>query len=179
MSTRPDYRTALADTGLMQMLMPFDPHVAGTPPLGIDVPGSDIDILCHAPDAQAFTQTLWTVCGPFADVAIHQWTLASRPILCTFTHAGWAFEIFGDARPVEQQEGWRHFRVEQRLLALGGTSFRQAILERRSAGLKTEPAFAAVLGLAGDPYEALLALGDASDVRLADMLKQNNAVRPE
>lgn len=171
MNARPDYQTALAQTGLMQRLAPFDPHIAGTPPLGIDVPGSDIDILCRAPDPEAFAQTLWSACATFEDFSLHQWARATRPILCTFTHAGWAFEIFGDGRPVAQQEGWRHFRIEQRLLALGGASFRQAILDRRHAGLKTEPAFAAALGLAGDPYEALLALDGASDVRLADLLK--------
>jgi hypothetical protein len=155
----------------MQRLASFDPHVAGTPPLGIDVPGSDIDILCHAPDLQVFADKLWSTCAAFEDFSLHQWTQSTRPILCTFTHAGWAFEIFGDARPITQQEGWRHFCVEQRLLALGGSSFQQAILDQRYAGLKTEPAFAAVLGLAGDPYEALLALDGASDEVLVDLLK--------
>jgi len=32
----------------MRALAEFDPHLAGTLPLGLDLPTSDLDILCHA-----------------------------------------------------------------------------------------------------------------------------------
>ncbi len=53
---------------------------------------------------------------------------------------------------------------------LGGDAFRTAVMERRRGGLKTEPAFAAVLGLAGDPYSALLDVEARSDADLVRLL---------
>lgn len=44
-------------------LNPFDPRVAGTPALGLDLPGSDLNILCHAPDPDAFLAVLWPLCS--------------------------------------------------------------------------------------------------------------------
>ena len=58
-----DYRQAIDRLRILDVLRDCDPHVAGTLPLGIDVPGSDIDILCHAADADAFTQLVWSAFG--------------------------------------------------------------------------------------------------------------------
>jgi hypothetical protein len=63
LSGRPPYADALARTGLLARLAPFDPHVAGTPPLGLDLPSSDIDLLCFAPDAVAFARAMWDSCA--------------------------------------------------------------------------------------------------------------------
>lgn len=156
----------------MILLAPFDPHVAGTPPLGIALPSSDIDILCHAPDPGALAALLWGRLRDRADFSLRQWTGDGRPIIASFTAFGWPFEIFAAADPVAHQAGWRHFRVEQRLLDRGGPPFRAAVMRQRHAGLKTEPAFAATLGLAGDAYAALLDLERASDHRLAQCLAE-------
>ena len=168
---RPSYSDALDRSGLLAALAPFDPHVAGTPPLGLDLPGSDIDVICHATDADAFTRAVWDFAGGFEAFSIHQWTGDGRPVLAGFRIHGWPVELFGDARPVAQQPGWRHFEIERRLLALGGDGLRTTVMKRRRDGLKTEPAFADILGLDGDPYLALLDLEAASDDTLAQMLR--------
>ncbi|WP_081952646.1 DUF4269 domain-containing protein [Rhizobium sp. YS-1r] len=41
---RPHYTEALSRMDLLETLAPFDPRVAGTPPLGLDAPTSDIDV---------------------------------------------------------------------------------------------------------------------------------------
>ena len=46
---RRSYEDALAECGVLEALASFDPRVAGTPPLGLDLPDSDIDVLCFAP----------------------------------------------------------------------------------------------------------------------------------
>jgi hypothetical protein len=46
--------------------------------------------------------------------------------------------------------------VEERLLRHGGEELRQQIHQRKLQGSKTEPAFATVFGLTGDPYQTLL-----------------------
>jgi hypothetical protein len=165
-----DYRQAIDRLGILAVLRDHDPHVAGTLPLGIDIPGSDIDILCHAPDADAFARLVWAAFGAQARFSIRQWTGAERPVIAQFEAHGWAFELFGHASPVAQQRGWRHFQVERRLLALGGAPFRQAVMERRRQGAKTEPAFARSLCLDGDPYAALLEIHSGDDGQLCRLL---------
>lgn len=170
MSPRPGHEDALRRTGALSALAAFNPHVAGTPPLGLDLPGSDIDILCHAPDATAFAMQVWHRFSGHDCFAMHQWTQGGRPVVAGFVAEGWQFEIFGAGEPVAAQAGWRHFVVERRLLALGGADLRAAVMAGRRAGLKTEPAFAAALGLAGDPYAALLAIADWPDEALAALV---------
>nr|WP_281178363.1 DUF4269 domain-containing protein [Sphingomonas sanxanigenens] len=161
----------MAASGLLDLLAPFDPHVAGTPPLGLDLPGSDIDLLCHAPDAEAFVALIWCALGDRQDFRMHQWVGGGRPVIASFTARGWPFEIFAAAEPVADQAGWRHFLVEQRLLALGGARLRATVMTLRRQGLKTEPAFARALGIEGDPYEALLVLQAGGEARLVEALR--------
>jgi hypothetical protein len=168
---RPPYQEALARTDILVQLAAFDPHVAGTPPLELDIPGSDIDILCYAPDANAFAAHLTTCFGDCIDFSIHQWTGTDRPVIASFEAEGWLFEIFGQAIAVADQAGWRHFTVERRLLGLGGDKFHAALMRARQSGLKTEPAFAHCLGLEGDPYAALLNLAEQPDGALTHCLR--------
>ncbi|MEA1675127.1 DUF4269 domain-containing protein [Nitrospirillum sp. BR 11163] len=169
-TAKPPYRDALARTGIVEALAAFGPRVAGTPPLGLDLPSSDIDILCHARDAAAFAKALWALGAEWEGFTLHQWRQAPRPVIGRFRAHGWAFEVFGSPDPVEMQAGWRHFMVEARLLALGGPGLRAAVMAARLAGLKTEPAFAQVLKLRGEPYAALLLLAAAPDDRLAALV---------
>ena len=60
--------------------------------------------------------------------------------------------------------------IQARLLDLGGDALRIAIVALRRSGLKTEPAFARHLGIAGDPYIALLALEKIDDGGLRRLL---------
>ena len=142
-------------------------EIAGTPPLGIDMTDSDIDIVCAAFDLQGFARRLWRGFSHLEDFSLRQWARPAHAVIASFRHAGWPFEVFGMACPLEEQAGWRHFRLEQRLLALGGEALTARVMAARRDGLKTEPAFAAVLGLHGDPYRAMLDLADASDAVLA------------
>lgn len=167
--TRVDHEEALRLVGVLPALAAFDPHVAGTPPLGLALPSSDIDILCHAPDPMAFADAVTRVFGHLRD-----FQLVERPrwqaVIARFHAHGWPFEIFGQPLPVAQQQGWRHFLVERRLLALGGGALASTILALRAQGLKTEPAFAQLLGLTGDPYAALLDLEAWDDEALRTLL---------
>jgi hypothetical protein len=168
-----DYRQAIDRLRILDVLRHHDPHVAGTPPLGIDVPGSDIDILCHASDANAFARVVWSAFHEQAGFSIRQWTGEERPVIASFEADGWAFELFGHPSPVPLQRGWRHFEVERRLLALGGAAFRRAIMKRRHRGAKTEPAFAHSLRLTGDPYTALLEIHACDDGQLSRLLAES------
>ncbi|UYY57119.1 DUF4269 domain-containing protein [Sphingomonas sp. S2-65] len=167
---RVHYLEALERTEILAKLSAFSPHVVGTPPLALDLPTSDIDVICFAPDADAFTCAVWNAFGLRPEFRMWQWIGGARPVVAKFAHAGWVIEIFGQASPISEQFGWRHFLVEQRLLACGGDTFRNSVMTRRKDGMKTEPAFATVLGLDGDPYVALLSLESCSDIELAALL---------
>ncbi|WP_421997951.1 DUF4269 domain-containing protein [Reyranella sp.] len=163
MHDRPPWHVAVLQAAILDRLQDFDPRVVGTPPLGLAVEGSDIDVVCEAGDLLAFTTAVWTGFAEQEGFSVRQWRGEGRPVVARFCAHGWPFEIFGAARPVEEQAGWRHFTVERRLLALGGERLRSAVMAYRASGLKTEPAFAAALGLQGDPYAALLTLYDCPD----------------
>lgn len=171
-----DYRRAIERLGILDVLRDCDPRVAGTLPLGIDVPGSDIDFLCHAADAGAFTQLVWSAFGDHAAFSIRQWAGDERPVIASFEAHGWAFELFGHPSPVAVQRGWRHFEVERRLLTLGGAPLRHAVRERRRQGAKTEPAFADSLHLKGDPYVAMLEIHSCNDGQLCQLLAESGYV---
>lgn len=152
---RPDYADAVAGARVAEHLADFDWRIVGTPPLGIATASSDIDIICHVPDYEQFAEVVWGSFGYYLDFSLRQWTSGERCVVCDFFFDGWKFQIFGDRRCIEDQAAWRHFVVEQRLLALGGETLRQRVLSERAQGLKTEPAFAKVLGLQGDPFFAM------------------------
>jgi hypothetical protein len=167
---RPNYREALRRAGIKTVLAAFDPHVAGTPPLGLDLSTSDLDVLCHASNPDAFAAALWSAFSDEANFSIHQWVVADRPVVASFFAHGWHFQIFGQEKPVSEQAAWRHFLVERRLLELGGPLFRAAVVRERTCGVKTEPAFATVLRLEGNPYAALLDLEYRTEESLIHLL---------
>lgn len=172
--TRCDYRTAVDAAGVMTALAAYRPEIAGTPPLGLDLPDSDIDVLCEVTPAtrETFFTTLWATWSHAAGFRVHQWRDNERPIIAGFEASGWSFEIFAHPLPVAQQVAMRHFKIEQRLLRLGGPALHGRVMAARRGGLKTEPAFATVLGLIGDPFAALLALEQEADAGLEALLSR-------
>jgi hypothetical protein len=167
---RPHYREAMRRLGVMSALAAFDPHLAGTLPLRVNLPTSDLDILCHAVEPDQFAATLWETFSGETDFSLRQWIGADRPVVASFVAHGWPFQVFGQKKPVREQNGWRHFLAECRLLKLGGPAFRAAVMRERALGAKTEAAFAAVLKLQGDPFLAILDLECCDDTCLSDLL---------
>jgi len=84
-------------------------------------------------------------------------------VFARFVFSGLPIEIFGQPRPVPEQNAYRHLVVEARLLAIAGGRARREIRQMKRFGIKTEPAFACYFNLEGDPYEALLDLAPLGD----------------
>jgi hypothetical protein len=74
---------------------------------------------------------------------------------------------------VAQQHGYRHMVVEARLLAASGPRLKERVIQEKTLGLKTEPAFAKLLALPGDAYQALLALETADAQQLRALVQQH------
>lgn len=162
---------ALKVVGVFQTLASYDPILTGTIPLGINLPESDLDIVCQAIDLEAFASLMRKTYSAYPEFSILKKTVKNIPSLVTrFSCCGFPFEIFAQDRPVESQHAYLHLLVEARLLALGGEETLQGIRVLRQAGLKTEPAFCAYFRFPGDPYVALLKLGELSDEELRQTL---------
>ena len=149
----------LESFNLLSVLQPFQPVLVGTIPIEIDVEGSDLDIICCASDLDDFATLLTRHFGHCTGFRLERGITRNEIFVVAHFQANhFPVEIFGQSRPVVEQNAYRHMIVEYRLLQEKGEDFRQAILSLKESGVKTEPAFAQVLGLKGDPYEALLNL---------------------
>jgi len=167
----PAAKQTLARLNLFADLAPFHPTLTGTIPLNIDIPGSDLDIICEARDLSAFAGRLAALYGHRPGFALaHQQANGLPVVVCRFQADDFPIEIFGQPRPVQAQNAWRHLLAEGRLLAMGGPAARQRIRQLKALGLKTEPAFAEYFALPGNPYETLYRLAAAPDADLRTLV---------
>jgi len=171
LTDRKPYWAILEALALPQVLAAFDARIIGTPPLGLDLPTSDIDVICDVRDVEKFTETVRAIFGKETGFAIERRGGPARPVVVNFVREGWPIEIYAVDQPTLEQPGWLHFDVEQRLLALGGKSLKEAVRQRRIDGAKTEPAFADALALKGDPYMALMTLAREDERELVKTLR--------
>lgn len=164
---------------LFDRLAGWDAGLAGTFPLDIAVPGSDLDILVHAPTPDRLASHLDQEFGGESGYARRMIQVADGPALVAgFALDGMPVEIFVQALPVERQMAWRHMLVEARLLALR-PSLRPKIKALKAAGMKTEPAFCHLLSLEGDAYAALLTLENLDNSALYGILHGHGSAMHE
>lgn len=153
---------------LCGMLRAYHPVLVGTVPLEIQIPGSDLDLICEVHDFACFADDLRRHFGHFPEFRLtRRKVLGVERIKANFFCENWPVEVFAQPIPVHRQNGYRHMMVEARLLRLFGEDFKRAVIRLKQSGFKTEPAFAALLGLEGDPYLRMLELADWSDEKLA------------
>ncbi len=156
---RAAWRT-LQQLGILDILAPFHARLAGTIPIDVDIPGSDLDIICETTDFESLTRILQKHYGHFPDFEL---TLKTRyghaVLLCEFRTDEFPIQIYASPTPVDQQRAWVHLLAEAALLAEGGEEAKEAVRALKRLGVKTEPAFAQVFGLAGDPYDVLYQIG--------------------
>ena len=144
---------------IFSKLSKFHPVLTGTIPIGIDLPQSDLDIICHCMDHDEFAEILKEAFGHENDFALHMKPInGKRTTIAHFRLPSFEIEIFGQNTPTEEQNAFRHMLVEHYFLEQKGHDFREQIIKLKENGLKTEPAFAKLLGLQGNPYEEMLKL---------------------
>ncbi len=59
--------------------------------------------------------------------------------------------------------------VESRLLTLYGNDFKNKVIKLKKEGMKTEPAFASLLNLKGNPYKELLLFENYTDEEIKNI----------
>ncbi|WP_020590499.1 DUF4269 domain-containing protein [Kiloniella laminariae] len=162
-----DYLQVIAQLDLTSVLQGYQYTIIGTPPLEIDIDSSDLDIACQADDPAVLSRHLRHCYGHYPDYLEKEYHFSSLSArIVTFEMQEWPVEFFIQNQPLSQQNGVRHFAIEKRLLDLCGPSFKQSVIALKNRGIKTEPAFAELLGIKGDPYINLLKLENCSDSQL-------------
>lgn len=133
------------------------PILAGSIPIEIDLPASDLDIICECNNQQDFSELLNKLFKNKKGYRINFKNFKGKQAtIAKFESNGFAIEIFGQNIPTDQQNAYRHMLAEYKILNSKGLEFKNAIKELKAEGIKTEPAFAKLLGLKGDPYLELL-----------------------
>ena len=149
----------IINLNIFESLKKFNPILTGTIPIGIDLPKSDLDIICECQNHSEFSELLTTLFSNqngFKISSTKQDGIEST--IAEFKTENFLFEVFGQNIPTEKQNAYRHMLVENKILLEKGLEFKQEIIKLKSSGLKTEPAFAKLLGLSGNPYVELLKL---------------------
>lgn len=169
---------ALAELRIMDVLRPYSPVLAGTFPLDLNIPGSDLDVICEVHDGEAFRRTLNDAYGHLPGVEVRSAVKHGLPtVICRFNYEGFPVEVFGQPVPSRENRAYRHMTAEARLLAVAGAEAVAEIRRLKAEGLKTEPAFAEYFALPGDPYETLLTLADAPEHELNRVVQRARHTR--
>ncbi|MFM5632674.1 DUF4269 domain-containing protein [Aeromonas veronii] len=143
-----------------------DLGLVSTLAIGLDRPGSDLDILCQHADPAAFAATFaaqgWQASPKGDNVWLLERTfscLDQHSADCDHSEASWPLELYVTPAPIETLNGWRHLTLMAALLEQFGDAFYREVLRLRlEEGLKGEAAICRLLRLTGDPYAALLTL---------------------
>ncbi|WP_196888604.1 DUF4269 domain-containing protein [Aureivirga sp. CE67] len=142
---------------IFEKLKSFHPILVGTIPINIDTENSDLDIICEFQDENNFKEIIQSLFENYKNFKIKETNkFSEKAIVSSFEMEGFQFEIFGQKIPTVQQFGYLHMLVEARILQEKGEDFRQKVIDLKKKGLKTEPAFAKLLNIEGDPFQELL-----------------------
>ncbi|MDT0122150.1 DUF4269 domain-containing protein [Paenibacillus sp. RRE4] len=172
-----DAYRVLHESRLLLTLSAHAAYPAGTVPIDVYLPDSDLDILCYSEDLNAFQVETSSQLESIAVNGSTEWTFGDNAlgqnayITCKLRLELWPVEIFAQATPVDQQNAYLHMQVEWSLLQLWGEAGQREIRRLKQAGWKTEPAFARVLGLEGDPYIVMRELASLQEPELWDFAR--------
>ncbi|UOQ69433.1 DUF4269 domain-containing protein [Hymenobacter volaticus] len=167
----------LKELAILTTLFPYDPIVVGTIPIDIDLPDSDVDIICHIlpENKETFKQLLRASYAHLPAFQLRELLIGGQEsLVSSFFYEELQVEVFAQARPTAQQLAYRHMLVEYAVLQAGGEKWRTAVRHLKQLGLKTEPAFATLLQLAGDPYQALLLLEELTEAELTAWITRSS-----
>lgn len=150
------YQT-LVTFSILEKLKVYSPILTGTIPINIDIESSDLDIICYWKEKQEFAHTLTSLFRSENDFQIHEAIIEGKEsVVCNFKLDDFEIEIFGQKTPTQEQNAYLHMLIEHQILKEKGEDFRLKVIALKRKGYKTEPAFAKLLNLKGDPYVTLL-----------------------
>ena len=142
---------------IFQKLKTYNPILAGTFPIEINIEGSDLDIILETRDLETLKKILISEFQNQEQFSINLIEINDvESLVCKFQLEEFLVELFAQDRPTHLQNAYLHMIKEFEILEREGDEFRRKIIELKEQGFKTEPAFAKLLGLSGDPHVELL-----------------------
>lgn len=153
-------KIAKVTSGLMTSFMNYQPVIVGTYPIDIQVEGSDIDVVMTCQD---YDEVLPLLKKAFYHLEGFELSVKDV-VVCRFSYEGYYFELYISHEPVEELNSYRHLMIEKTILEHFGEDFKNEVINLKRKGIKTEPAFALLLGLSGNPYDALLGIKNMADL---------------
>jgi len=151
---------AISNLGIMDNLSEYNPTLCGTYPLGINIVGSDLDIIMNVYDFPIYEKKVEALYGQKEKFYLKRLTIREVPIVkVKLIFEGFKFELFAQPQPTKEQYAYLHMIIEKSILEQY-PYIRAEVTKLKKEGFKTEPAFCKVLGIEGeDPYESLLHYG--------------------
>lgn len=166
------YKT-IQELNILNTLQKYNPILVGTIPIEIDLPESDLDIICEVYDFDKFKDIMEITYGMYREFECRIREVGGiTRIVCNFIYKGWMFEVFGQAIPPVRQNAYKHMIIEHRILNILGDKSREDILQLKKDKLKTEPAFGQLLKIEEDPYMFLLKMYDWTGEELEKYLRR-------
>ncbi|RUA36132.1 MAG: DUF4269 domain-containing protein [Bacteroidetes bacterium] len=145
---------------VMEKLANFQPLLVGTIPIDIPIKDSDLDIVCSFEDKQVFKDDIQKHFSNYPQFSMMEKIFQDEPtVIVRFMMDNFPVEIFAQSIPSNQQIAFQHMLIEHEVLTDRGEEFRMEIIRLKESGIKTEPVFAQMLNLKGDPYQILLEYG--------------------
>lgn len=148
---------SLTKNKVLETLSEFDPILAGTIPINIDIANSDLDIICYWQNKTEFITKINSAFENKTNFKIWEANIDEREsVIANFKIEEFEIEIFGQNVPTQNQNGYKHMIIEHKILQSKDENFRLEIIKLKQNGYKTEPAFGKLLGLKNNPYKELL-----------------------
>lgn len=145
----------LVDFKIVETLKNYNPLVVGTIPIEIDLEESDVDIILQTDNFEELFHKLNDLFQNFDQFSI-EFKPNENILICNFSIEKIPFEIYAEKKPTHLQYGFLHMIKEHQIIQKFGKKFQNQIIQLKKQGYKTEPAFAKLLNLKGNPYEELL-----------------------
>ncbi|RZJ79318.1 MAG: DUF4269 domain-containing protein [Flavobacterium sp.] len=142
---------------IFEKLKSFNPILTGTIPINIDIPESDLDIICFYHNKVDFIDKIVENFEREKDFLLKNTIINNiETVIANFWIDEFEIELFGQNIPTRVQNAFRHMIIEHQILTKMGEDFRLKIIELKKGSYKTEPAFARLLNIDGDGYISLL-----------------------
>jgi hypothetical protein len=164
---------AIDKLDIFKKLEKFNPVLAGTIPLEIDIDSSDLDIICESSDLKEFESIIKLHFGSLHSFNSYTLNVRGVPsVITSFEVHGFTFEIFCQSVTVQNQYAVIHLNIEARLLRLSDDAAKENIRNLKLQGIKTELAFAIYFKIAGDPYVELAKMANLTYQQLQNMIDE-------